>query len=39
MTFLLKANKHKLKDKMLKSNYCNIITSVLYIYKTETQEV
>ena len=24
---------------MLKTNYCNIITSILYIYKTETQEV
>ena len=24
---------------MLKTDYCNIITSILYIYKTETQEV
>ena len=24
---------------MLKTNYCNIITSILCIYKTETQEV
>ena len=24
---------------MLKTNYCNTITSILYIYKTETHEV
>ena len=36
---LQKANKDKLKEQMLKTNYCNIITSILYIYKTETQEV